>query len=50
MRITPTRVRAIADELHELSDGVMGSVQVGGDIGHGTRYIDGRRMLVGLGR
>lgn len=49
MRITSSVVQFAADAASELSDGWF-HVSVGGDIGHGTRYIAGHRQLVWVGR
>lgn len=47
---TEAKVKAISDHAKAISGGAFGLQAVGGDIGHGTRYIDGRRDTVWTGR
>lgn len=50
MRITHTVVETVAKHAAEFTGGAFQLQGIGGDIGHGTRYIDGIRMLVWVGR
>lgn len=48
--ITESKVRTVSDQAAAMSNGWFGLQAVGGDIGQGTRYIDGRQQLVWLGK
>lgn len=47
--ITESKVRTVSDQAAQMSGGWFGLQAVGGDIGHGTRYIDRRIQLVWQG-
>jgi len=48
--ITEGKVRTVSDQAHAMSGGWFGLGGVGGDIGHGTRYIDSLQQIVWLGK
>ena len=48
--ITEGKVRTVSDQARAMSGGWFGLQAVGGDIGHGTRYIDSVQQLVWQGR
>jgi len=50
MRITQSLVREIADHAEKFTGGRFRMQAIGGDIGYGTRYIDGVEQLVWLGK
>jgi hypothetical protein len=50
MRITEHVVQRVAEYAKEFTGGAFRMNGIGGDIGHGTRYIDGVRQLVWLGK
>lgn len=48
--ITENKVRTVSDHAAHMSGGWFGLAGIGGDIGHGTRYIDRRIQLVWQGK
>lgn len=50
MRITGAVVARIAADAEEFTEGAFVFQGVGGDIGHGARYLDGVRQLAWVGR
>lgn len=50
MRITGEAVRMLSLYARVLSNGYVGEAQLGQDIGHGSRIIDGNSQVVWLGK
>ncbi|MFF7198279.1 hypothetical protein ACFZAM_31790 [Streptomyces sp. NPDC008079] len=50
MRISQAVVQKIANYAKEVSDGEFRLAGIGGDLGHGVRYIDGRSHIIWLGK
>src|SRR5690348_4227865 len=46
---TQKKVETVSDYAKKITGGVFGLQGIGGDIGNGVRYIDGRKQLVWLG-